>query len=160
MLRHVLTFVLFFSGFGDAQLPAPPAFRAVEGAFFAISVQDLDASTNWYSEKFGLKVQSSFSDGGVAGAVLSGNGLDVELMAFAKSSPQRDPFDTKDLPHPRGIIKVGFRVDDFDAAVSVLRSRGVQIVLGPYPPRKDQRANVLLRDNSGNLIQVFGRFAP
>jgi hypothetical protein len=31
--------------------------------------------------------------------------------------------------------------------------------LGPFPPRKDQRANALIQDNAGNLIQFFGDFA-
>jgi len=152
-------FAMLFRAFAGAQPPIAPPFHAVEGAFFALSVQDVDASARWYAEKLGLKVASRFSDGKVAGAVLSGNGLEVELIGFAESAPQRDPFDVKNVPHPRGIVKVGFRVADFDATLAALKSRGVEIVLGPYPPRKDQRANVLLRDNSGNLIQLFGAFA-
>jgi len=47
--------------------------------------------------------------------------------------------------------------DDFDGAVARLKARGVEIAFGPCPAREGQRANVLIRDNAGNLIQLFGR---
>jgi dienelactone hydrolase/catechol 2,3-dioxygenase-like lactoylglutathione lyase family enzyme len=144
----------------SAQVGSEPPFKAVEGAFFALSVQDVDASARWYSEKFGLTIGAKSSRGNVSTAFLSGNGLEIELLAFRDSAPQVDPFDAKTKIHPRGIVKVGFRVADFDDAVASLRSRGVEIVLSPFPPRRDQRANVLVRDNSGNLIQLLGGFAP
>ena len=43
----------------------------------------------------------------------------------------------------------------FDSVVSQLRARGVEIAFGPFPARENQRANVLIRDNAGNLIQIF-----
>lgn len=38
----------------------------------------------------------------------------------------------------------------------MLQKRNVEIAFGPYPARKNQRANVIIRDNGGNLIQLFG----
>jgi hypothetical protein len=51
-------------------------------------------------------------------------------------------------------------VDDFDGALAALKARGVEIFLGPYPARNGQRANVIVKDNAGNLIQLFGKPAP
>lgn len=41
-----------------AEVPAPGATLALatKGAFFALFVPDLDASSRWYSEKLGLKI--------------------------------------------------------------------------------------------------------
>jgi hypothetical protein len=58
-----------------------------------------------------------------------------------------------------GISKVGVIVDDFDGTLATLKSRGVEIFLGPFPARNGQRANVIVKDNSGNLIQLFGKSA-
>ena len=33
------------------------------------------------------------------------------------------------------------------------------MVMGPYPPRETMRANVVFKDNAGNLIQLFGDYA-
>ena len=41
--------------------------------------------------------------------------------------------------------------------MAALRARGVPIVMGPYPKRPGQPANVLVRDNAGTLIQFLGR---
>lgn len=57
----------------------------------------------------------------------------------------------------RGIFKVGLLVDDLDATLGVLRSRGVAIAFGPYPATANQRANAIIRDNAGNLIQLVKR---
>lgn len=54
------------------------------------------------------------------------------------------------------VFKAGFLVKDFDSAVDELRARGVTIAFGPFPAQNGQRANVLIRDNAGNLIQIFG----
>ena len=142
----------------SAQSATTPAFRAVEGAFFALSVQDVEASARWYAEKFGLTVVTRSSTPDVSVALLSGNGLDIELLAFKNSVAATDPFDPKG-PRPRGIVKVGFVVTDLDRTLAALRAKGVVVVLGPFPARKDQRANVVIRDNSGNLIQILGGFA-
>ena len=55
-----------------------------------------------------------------------------------------------------GLDKAGVVVKDFDRTVGELRGRGVEIVLGPFPKSETQRANVLLRDNAGNLLQLIG----
>jgi hypothetical protein len=64
MMKNVSLLMLF------AVLLSPPravpglqagqeaAFTAVEGAFFALSVRDIEASARWYSEKFGLTVRA------------------------------------------------------------------------------------------------------
>ena len=133
------------------------AFRS-RGAFFALSVADLGASTQWYTEKFGLEVvmHPPKQDKSEV-TVLEGGGLIVELLRRDDAMPlaQAAPSVTADyLVH--GLFKAGIIVDDFDATVTTLRARGVAIAFGPFPASATQRANVIVRDNAGNLIQFFG----
>jgi catechol 2,3-dioxygenase-like lactoylglutathione lyase family enzyme len=128
------------------------------GAFVAISVADLDASTRWYSEKLGLQVakQEPKRDG-AAVVVLEGGGLIVELIQLDAAQPLSKvaPAVTKpDLVH--GISKAGVLVEDFEQALATLRAHKVEIAYGPFPARPGERANVIVRDNAGNLLQFFG----
>jgi hypothetical protein len=57
----------------------------------------------------------------------------------------------------QGVFKVGIIVSDFEKTLAMLKAREVEIAFGPYPARSGQRANVIVKDNAGNLIQFFGR---
>jgi catechol 2,3-dioxygenase-like lactoylglutathione lyase family enzyme len=143
---------------GHAQDVPRPAFVAA-GAFMAFSVADLAASETWYAEKFGMRVlfRPPATDG-MSVVVLEGGGLIVELLHNRAANPLRTvaPAVTHTtLVH--GVFKAGVVVDDFDQTLATLRERGVQIAIGPFPARDGQRANVIVRDNSGNLIQFIGK---
>ena len=141
----------------SASAQSRPAFET-RGAFFALSVADLDASTRWYSEKLGLSVvMRPPKQDKSAVAVLEGGGLIVELLQRddATSLRQAAPLATASY-HVHGIFKAGVIVDDLNATLTALRARGVEIVMGPFPASKEQRANAIIRDNAGNLIQFFG----
>ena len=159
MTRQIVIGLGLCTVVASAQPTSDAPFAVTEGTFFALSVQDLDASIRWYTEKFGLTLNSRLASGDVAVALLSGHGLDVELLSHRDSVARPFPFDPEAAVRTRGLVKVGFRVTDFDRAVATLRLRGVEIVLGPFPPRADQRANVLIRDGDQNLLQLFGDFA-
>jgi len=143
---------------GDAQ-PAPttvdPAFSSVNGAFAALYVSDIEASIRWYSEKLGLRTRTPptrYQQTTVA--VLAGGGLELELLHHADAKVAS----ASDVP-PLGFAKFGFVVGDFAKTLATLRARGVPIFMGPFPPRPTQRANFLIRDNEGNVLQLFGEFS-
>jgi catechol 2,3-dioxygenase-like lactoylglutathione lyase family enzyme len=140
------------------QTSAGPPF-VTAGAFWALSVPDLDAGIRWYSETLGLSVvMRPPPEDKARVAVLEGNGLIVELLQLADALPlsRAAPGVAADyLVH--GYFKAGIVVEDFDATLTALRERGVEIAMGPYPARAGQRANVIVRDHAGNLIQFFGR---
>lgn len=56
-----------------------PPFRAVSGAFVALSVPNLDARSNWYAENLGLRIvkHAVSADKKSAATILQGNGLNV-----------------------------------------------------------------------------------
>jgi catechol 2,3-dioxygenase-like lactoylglutathione lyase family enzyme len=137
-----------------------PPFESVTGAFFALSVADVASSSRWYSEKLGLEVVMEVpkADGQPGVIVLEGGGLIVELIAHDQAAPLSSIAPGTDAMFVHGIFKVGMIVDDFEGTLDRLRDRGVEIALGPFPAQADQRANVLIRDNAGNLIQIFGEY--
>ena len=143
----------------SAQTATSAPAATVNGAFFALSVADLETSAKWYADKLGLKVtmrppkqnQSSV-------AILEGGGLIVELIQHDDAVSLTKALGSAKPSHlVHGISKVGIVVDDFDGTLATLRARGVEVFLGPYPARSGQRANVIVKDNAGNLIQLFGK---
>ena len=134
-----------------------PAFHS-RGAFFALSVADLDASVRWYAEKLGLTVVMRPPKQEKAQvAVLEGGGLIVELLQHDDAVPLARAFPSATASYQvHGLFKAGMIVDDFDATLVTLEARGVTIAMGPFPASPTQHANVIVRDNSGNLIQFFG----
>ena len=144
-----------------AQAPTPTPALTANGAFFALSVLDRAASTRWYRDKLGLQVimdvpRSDQTRASVT--VLRGGGLTVELVQLDDAVPRQAPRpDRSGAMFVHGIAKVGVQVEDFDAALANLRARGVDIAMGPFSRRADQPANVIVRDNAGNLIQILGK---
>lgn len=142
-----------------AEADASPVMQARE-TFIGLSVVDLDASTRWYRDKLGLRVVMEFprtEETRSRAAVLRGGGLTVELVQHDDAVPLRTI-----LPRPggslyvHGIFKVGMTIDNFDEAVAALRARDVDIAFGPFPSREGQPANIMIRDDAGNYIQLFG----
>jgi catechol 2,3-dioxygenase-like lactoylglutathione lyase family enzyme len=147
------------SGAGTSGSDSGTPAMSVAGAFFALSVPDVRASAKWYAEKLGLSVvMDQPRQAGAAVIVLEGGGLSVELIQHDDASPRpgkASGLESRVLEH--GVFKVGVVVADLEQALSTLRRRGVPILLGPYPARGRQKANAIVQDNAGNLIQIFGR---
>ena len=157
----LLPVLLLLAGGPSAKAASEPLFIA-KGAFFALSVADLDASAKWYAEKFGLKVVMQVprtKDADFAVTVLSSDGLVVELLhsdsavSLSKAAPA-----VKDSLHLYGIVKAGLIVDNFDKTVALLRAHNIPIKMGPFPAQNSTGLkNLIIEDNSGNLIQFFGK---
>jgi catechol 2,3-dioxygenase-like lactoylglutathione lyase family enzyme len=132
-------------------------FAGATGAFIAFSVPDLEASVAWYTEKLGLRRTMTIPRMGqiVGGAALEGDGLFVELLQHEAARPGSTP---AELTH--GVAKAGLMVPEFERTVAALRARGVEFFGGPYPARPGQRANVMFKDNAGNMLQILGPVAP
>ena len=153
----VLLLTLLLPAAARAQSPV----LSVRGVSFGLSVADMAASTKWYVEKLGLHVTMQLPRNDATRAsvtLLQGGGLTVELVHDEDAVPLGRLLPAnKGAISVHGIAKVGVTVDDFDRALAALRARGVDIAYGPFPKRTDQPANVIIRDNAGNLIQISAR---
>lgn len=160
MKRAILLLALLpgiVSQTSSAQDAGPPF--ATTGAFFALSVSDLAASGKWYREKFGLRVVLQPPQSTEASVmVLEGGGLIVELLQHAAARPMTSAAPgVRESYQVHGLFKAGLIVEDFDRTIAALRARGVEIAIGPFPRTSTQRANAIVKDNAGNMIQFFGR---
>ncbi len=136
-----------------------PPFTAATGAFVAISVQDLDASTRWYVEKLGLDVlkRATAPDNSAAVAVLQANGLTVELVWFASAVPLSKLRPERQGSHEvHGIFKSGVFVTNLDSSFAELKSRDVVFAFEPFFDSSMQCRMFAIRDNNGNILQFFG----
>jgi len=139
--------------------PSPPPPITASGGFFALSVADLSASAKWYTSAFDMTpAMHAPKQNGTEVMVLQGKGLTVELIhsdaavPLASLGPK-----AKDAIAVYGFVKAGILVDDFKATVETLSEKGVTIAYGPFPERADQKANLIIQDNAGNLIQIIAR---
>lgn len=148
-----ITSLLFASTTAGQSSHGLPPFSGVQGAFFAVSVGDLDASTHWYVEKFGLRIDKRDASAEAKVAILSGNGLLVELIERRDSKPLGKP-----SYEAQGIFKAGLVVENIDTVFETLKARNVEIAFGMFPAKPDAPyKNFAVRDNAGNLIQFFGK---
>jgi catechol 2,3-dioxygenase-like lactoylglutathione lyase family enzyme len=157
MNARLLLACFAFPALAHAQSAAPSAAPVLNttGAFFALSVADVDASAAWYAEHLGLHVTTQIPKRDkVAVKILEGGGLIVELVQHDDSHPREQP--AAGSPGPHGLFKAGVIVTDFDKTLAALRDRRVELAYGPYAASTTQRANVIIKDNAGNLIQIFG----
>ena len=141
--------------------PASAPLIQTTGSFLALSVADVQASARWYTEKLGLQIVMNVPrqpETKSAVIVLRGGGLTVELVQHDDARPLRTaaPATKGDALFVHGLFKAGVVIRNFDAVLAELRARGVEIAMGPWPARADQPANVIIKDNAGNLIQIFG----
>ncbi|MET7741873.1 VOC family protein [Streptomyces sp. NPDC005385] len=122
-----------------------------------ISVSDLDASIAWWHRVFGLTLlaKSRFDAIGADVAFLEGPGFRLELLQPADGI--RIPELTAEPPahvRPIGNKALVFRVEDLASVTQTFRDMGVttvweQMDLG------DGSISTAIRDNDGNLINVF-----
>ena len=142
-----------------SQTPVEATSFTANGAFFALSVADIEASTKWYTEKLGLKItMQQPAQNKVAVAILEGGGLIVELIQNEEAQPLSSAAPAiKNSILVHGFFKAGVIVDDLDKVITHFKEKNVNIAYGPFPSGANQRANVIIRDNGGNLIQFFGK---
>lgn len=121
----------------------------------AISVPDLEESITWYQEKFGFTVidRSEIPGINVKVAHLQGVGFVLEIFEAegAASLPEDRRYPNRDLKtHGHKHFSVGVR--DARKAAKELAALGVDIAM---VAEIDNTYGVFIRDNSGNLIEIF-----
>lgn len=138
--------VLFASTAASAQQAEPWVSEISARQFFAVLVENIDKSADWYSQAFGLAEHDRWTaDDSTARIInLTSEHLFVELIWRAEA-PNVD----RDL----GFYKVGFWVPDVD----VIADR-VEAATGERPRAIDFPAHDLrliqIRDPDGNTIQL------
>ena len=131
------------------------AIEIVELNHCAISVPNLEESIAWYEEKFGFTIidRSELPNLNINVAHMQGVGFILEIFEAKGAAPlpedRRHP--NRDLmTHGHKHFSIGVR--DARKASKELEGMGVEIAM---VAEVDGTYGVFIRDNSGNLIEVF-----
>ena len=111
-------------------------------------VDDVEESIGFYTSHLGFEVVSDFAP--AFAEVVRGN---LRLLLSGPTSSAGRPMPDGREPGPGGWNRIHFIVDDIDAEVERLRAAGLpfrnDVVTGPGG------SQVLLKDPSGNLVELF-----
>ena len=119
-----------------------------------ISVPDLEASIRWYAEVLDFEVEQRLEIPAIPAKVAMLRRGDLRLELFEVPGAQPLPEERR---HPNldlrthGNKHLAFAIKDLDSAERELKKRGADIV---WVRRFEFGANIFLRDNSGNLIEL------
>lgn len=121
----------------------------------AISVPDMEETITWYKEKFGFTLldKSKIPGIDIKVAHMQGVGFVLEIFeaAGATALPEDRKYPNRDLmTHGHKHFSVGVR--DARKATKELEAMGVEIAM---IAEVDGTYGVFIRDNTGNLIEVF-----
>jgi len=111
-------------------------------------VDDVEASVDFYTKRFGFDVLTSFPP--AFADVARGN---LRLLLSGPQSSAGRPMADGERPGPGGWNRIHLIVDDIDAEIARLSDAGVtfrnDVVSGPGGKQ------VLAQDPSGNLVELF-----
>ena len=129
------------------------------GAFFALSVADVNMVSRWYQEKLGFKVlsQGEAPNKIAKFAILEGDGTLIELIQHREAKPLSVAAPgVKSAYQIHGIFKVGMVVKNLDALYQEVKRRGVPIAYELMRAKDVPMRSFSIRDAEDNLIQFFG----
>lgn len=112
-----------------------------------VVVEDLGAARRFYRDVLGLR-ELEASDEWVEFDL--GDGRILELLALDPESPQYA--DTG--------YRVGFVVEDIEAAASELESRGVERISGIEGGPASRQYWCYFRDDQGNIFEIIEKISP
>lgn len=122
---------------------------------FAISVANLEESIQWYERSFGFTVldRSEIPGTGVKVSHMQGKGFILEIFCAPNSKPL--PSERR-IPNEdfltQGNKHISFGVKDGRAAKKQMETMGIDIA---FVAEVDGTYGVFIRDNTGNLIEIF-----
>lgn len=156
-----------------SQAPTPSAPKAEEPApaqpleaapfFMALSVADAEKSAAWYGEVLGFDVarRVEMEESGIRVLILRRPGALLELVQHPEARAPSDlepPLERRFLLH--GPFKLGFLVDDLDAAGERLAALGVPLRGRTFTEPDGSFRSLQVEDPDGNILQLFERLAP
>jgi catechol 2,3-dioxygenase-like lactoylglutathione lyase family enzyme len=155
----MLAVALLIGSTCSAQVPQSP-WAQPEGAFFALSVPDAEASAVWYQKTLGFRVISKGEapDKVARGILLEGHGSLLEIVQHSKAKSLKVLLPQAAGAHEiYGIFKLGLHVQDIESAYEAVQATGADVVYKLAMAQQMGMRSFMIRDNNGNLVQFFGK---
>jgi len=119
-----------------------------------ISVIAVDAAVEWYSQRLDFIMQRRFETHGLTIAFLTHGNAKLELLGGGATESSPAVTDVADSLNPARLHHFCIAVDDLDATLEELRTRGVTTLGEPFDvPPIGQRV-AFINDNAGNVIEI------
>ncbi len=140
----------------EAQNTQGPGFT-IAAHHVGLSVPDLDASIEWYSEMLGFELVRRMykpEDPEMNFALITNGSFNIELFEVVedRAMPEYRFDPTADL-YVNGVKHLAFEVDDAEAATAELVAKGVTVLLGPVITERTTYA--FFADNSGIPFELI-----
>lgn len=134
----------------------PRVLPETSGAFYAISVQDIDRAVAWYTRYLGFATTSRGGNDQRKGALLARPGALLELGEFNSAVAREDLRPGLESHDVYGLFKLGFTTASLDEAYEFLQREGVEVFFS-IVTASDGNRTFGVKDPEGNIIQFFGR---
>ena len=129
---------------------------ATSGAFFAISVRDIDKAIAWYKQYLNFQLESQGANEHRKGALLTRSGTILEICEFVGATSREEIQPGLESHQLFGIFKLGFTTDKLDDTFTFLEIKGAEIFF-PIVEASDGNRTFGIKDLEGNIIQFFGQ---
>jgi len=158
MMKKILFSLVLFIIYYHSQAQSENTAVDLAPSFFALIVQDMDQSLNWYQQHFGFQVDDVkvMEARGIKIANLSQGSTRLELIEFQDVINSNKAIEKLgSQTRVAGVFKIGFDVANFDNMVAEFRKAGVQFRGDVVEDPITGRNMVIVLDPDGNRIQLF-----
>jgi catechol 2,3-dioxygenase-like lactoylglutathione lyase family enzyme len=128
----------------------------IDGAFFALSVRNIDSAVAWYTKHLGFEVKSRGGNAERRGALLVRPGSILELGEFSSATARGELRPGLESHEVYGMFKLGFTTAKLDEWYAYVEARDVEIFF-PIVTASDGNRTFGIRDLDGNIIQFLGK---
>ena len=121
-----------------------------------VSVPDISASIVWYEEMLNFQLVSDhyYDQLPARIAFMKHGDFSIELFEVEGAAPLPDDRRVPNLDiRTHGTKHIAYAVNDLEALMATLKSKGVDVAMDVFPMEDDLVA--FIRDNSGNLIELI-----
>jgi catechol 2,3-dioxygenase-like lactoylglutathione lyase family enzyme len=119
-----------------------------------VTPENLDATIEWYSDKFGFTIDQRFESHDTTFIYLVAGDVKIELLAGASSRGAEPVTNVLTSMDPQRLHHFCIAVPDLDEAVSQLSERGVPLIGGPMSVTEIGQRVAFITDNLGTIIEL------
>jgi uncharacterized glyoxalase superfamily protein PhnB len=131
---------------------------SAQGQFFALSVKNLEESSQWYQQNLGFEKinRMTAKDSSVITEILKSGNIVIE-MAQHRTAISKDELKKQPDFLWHGIIKVGIYVNNLQDVITQLKSKNIPLMMRPFTDTENKIKFFMVRDNNQNTLQFFER---